>query len=83
MSFLSARERLGLTQREVAERMGVDQSAVSQWETGKTHPKAGLLVRLSQLYNCSVDELLKDDPEQTAAGCTGRRFDALQRGDIR
>jgi len=39
MGFLSAREKVGLTQKEVAEKLGVDQSAVSFWETGKTHPR--------------------------------------------
>lgn len=43
MGFLSAREKVGLTQKEVAEKLGVDQSAVSFWETGKTHPRTLLL----------------------------------------
>lgn len=60
MSFLSAREKAGLTQREVAEHMGVYQSAVSFWETGKTRPRAALLVKLAGLYHCTVDELLKE-----------------------
>lgn len=64
MSFLSAREAAGLTQREVAEHMGVDQSAVSFWETGKTNPRASLLVKLSELYHCTVDELLKEGGEK-------------------
>lgn len=58
MAFLSAREKAGLTQREVAEKIGVDQSAVSFWETGKTAPRAALLKKLSELYGCTVDELL-------------------------
>lgn len=41
--------------------MGVDQSAVSFWETGKTMPRAAMLVKLSGLYCCSVDELLAKD----------------------
>ena len=61
MSFSSARERSGLTQKEVAEMMGVDQSAVSFWETGQTMPRAAMLVKLSGLYCCSVDELLAKD----------------------
>lgn len=61
MSFSSARERSGLTQKEVAEMMGVDQSAVSFWETGKTMPRAAMLVKLSGFYCCSVDELLAKD----------------------
>lgn len=64
MSFLSAREKSGLTQREVAEHMGVDQSAVSFWETGKTRPRAALLIKLAGLYHCTVDELLKEDDKK-------------------
>ena len=61
MSFCSAREGRGLTQAEVAKVMDVDQSAVSQWETGKTAPRAALLVKLAELYCCTVDELLRSD----------------------
>lgn len=61
MSFLSARENVGLTQKEVADKLGLDQSAVSLWETGKTAPRASVLVRLAGLYCCSVDELLRTD----------------------
>lgn len=60
MSFLSARENVGMTQAEVAKAMGVDQSAVSFWETGKTAPRAGLLVKLAKLYGVTVDELLSE-----------------------
>lgn len=58
MSFLSARERTGLTQKEVAERLGIDQSAVSLWENGKTSPRVSVLVKLAELYHCSLDDLL-------------------------
>lgn len=61
MSFLSAREKAGMTQKEVAKTVGVDQSAVSFWETGKTAPRAAILPILAKLYGCTVDELLKDN----------------------
>lgn len=64
MSFLSAREKIGLTQKEVAEKMGVDQSAVSFWETGKTAPRAAMLVKLAGLYCCTVDDLLRWEAKQ-------------------
>lgn len=64
MSFLSAREASGMTQKKVAEKVGVDQSAVSFWETGKTRPRAALLVKLAGLYCCTVDELLKEDDKK-------------------
>lgn len=61
MSFLKARENTGMTQSEVAEILGIDQSAVSMWETGRTMPRAATLVKLAGLYHCTVDELLKED----------------------
>lgn len=56
-----AREKVGFTQREVAEKLQIDQSSVSLWETGKTAPRASVLVKLSKLYCCTVDDLLKQD----------------------
>lgn len=45
--------------------MGVSGAAVSMWETGKTRPRASLLVKLAALYGCSIDELLQDDETET------------------
>ncbi len=63
MSFADARKRAGLSQAAAAEKIGVDQSAVCLWETGKTNPRVSLLVRLAELYGCTVDELLSDSEE--------------------
>ena len=63
MSFQSARKNAGLTQRQVAEAVGVDQSSVCLWETGRTAPRAAHLLVLSKLYGVTVDELLKDNSE--------------------
>ena len=64
MCFLGARMSAGLSQVEVAKRIGVSDAAVSMWETGKTRPRASLLLKLANLYHCTVDELLSDLPEQ-------------------
>ena len=61
MSFKSAREKSGLTQRDLAIELGVDQSAVSLWESGKTQPRAKLLPQLAAIFCCTVDELLAPD----------------------
>lgn len=62
MSFKSARERSGMTQRDLATALGVDQSTVSLWEIGKTRPRAKLLPELARILRCSIDELLASDP---------------------
>ena len=61
LSFKAARERSGMTQKNVAAVLEVDQSAVSCWEVGKTQPRAKLLPKLALLFGCTVDELLADD----------------------
>ena len=57
--FLEARLKAGLTQKYVAEQLGVTQAAVSQWETGLTKPQTSLLPKIAQLYSTTIDELLK------------------------
>lgn len=51
------RESANLTQKEVAERLGVVQSAVSMWETGESKPKTEILPKIAAIYGCSVSEL--------------------------
>lgn len=62
MGFLAARTNAGLSQGKVARELGITDAAVSMWENGKTRPRAALLVKLAELYHCSVDELLTDNP---------------------
>ena len=48
------------TQREVAEIIGVKESAVSKWERGLSKPRADKLPQLAKLYGCSIEELLSN-----------------------
>ena len=50
------RKAAKLTQEEVAEKLGVTQSAVSQWETGLAAPSASLLPALLDLYGTSANQ---------------------------
>lgn len=59
MSIKKERCRCGLSQLYVAKQMNVEQAAVSQWETGKTKPRVDTLLKLAELFGCTVDELLK------------------------
>lgn len=64
MSFKKAREKSGLTQQDLATLLGIDQSAVCCWETGRTQPRAKLLPQIAELLNCSVDDLLSPDEKE-------------------
>lgn len=55
------RRRLGLSQAELAERLGVSSQAVSKWETAATLPDIDLLLELSKLCGVSINELLEDN----------------------
>lgn len=59
LAFREMRKRSGLTQAEVANRLGVDQTTVCKWENGKNLPRADLLPNIAELYGCTVGELLK------------------------
>lgn len=63
MSFLEKRQAAGLSQYDVAKALGVHQTAISLWENGKTAPRASLLPKLAKLYNCTIDELLREEDE--------------------
>lgn len=52
------RERMGLTQKQIAEELGVTAPAVTQWETGERKPNIIMLKKLSVILKCSTDELL-------------------------
>lgn len=67
MSFAHARISKNLSQKDVATAVGVDQSTVCLWETGKTMPRAGLLPKLAKLYGCTVDDLLRQKDEKEKA----------------
>lgn len=59
----AAREISGLTQMQAAERLLVSRQTVSNWENGKSLPDICSVVRMSELYGVSLDELLKGDRE--------------------
>ncbi|KRM43278.1 helix-turn-helix transcriptional regulator [Lentilactobacillus parafarraginis] len=57
-----ARESHHLTQAEVATQLHVSRKTVSSWETGRSYPDIGMLVKLSDTYKLSLDQLLRRDP---------------------
>lgn len=60
-SLFHARKKRGLSQEEVAEKLGVSRQTISKWETGETLPDIRQSKRLALLYRLSLDELIDFD----------------------
>lgn len=59
------RERSGMTQTDLALRMGVTRSGVNAWEMGISKPTLDNLVTLSRIFHTTTDYLLGTDKEET------------------
>ena len=60
-----ARQKIGMTQDQIAEKIMVSRVTVSNWENGKSLPDIVSLISLSDLYGISLDELVKGDSKMT------------------
>ena len=58
------RKALGMTQRQLAERLSVSDKTVSKWECGATMPDLALIVPLARLLQVSTDTLLGMSPPE-------------------
>ncbi len=57
----NARINSGLTQESVAEKINVSRQTISNWETEKNFPDIISVIKLSDVYSISLDDLLKGD----------------------
>ncbi len=68
MSFRENLEHLRksakLSQEDFAYKLGVSRQAVSKWESGSAYPETEKILKMCDIFNCSLDELMKDDIAQ-------------------
>jgi transcriptional regulator with XRE-family HTH domain len=62
----AARRVRGLTQDELADKVGVSRSAVAQWETGRTGQVTGNLSRIAAILEVNVEYLMSGDDKHAA-----------------
>lgn len=60
-NLFNARKKCGLSQEEVAERLGVSRQTISKWELDETLPDICQSKKLANLYGLSLDELIEFD----------------------
>ena len=63
-SLFDARKKKGLSQEEVAEKLGVSRQTISKWETEETVPDIYQAKKLAKIYGLSLDELIDTDLDQ-------------------
>ena len=63
-SLFDARKKKGLSQEEVAEKLGVSRQTISKWETEETVPDIYQAKKLAKIYGLSLDKLIDTDLDQ-------------------
>ena len=61
--LIKLRKQNGLSQEELADKLGLSRQAVSKWERAEASPDTDNLICLAKLYGISLDELLKTDDD--------------------
>ena len=80
-----ARERKGLSQKDIAEGIGVAKSTYSLYESGNREPNVQTIKKIADLLNVSADELLgiDDEPQTLAAHFDGDEYTPEELDEIR
>lgn len=66
------RQKAGMTQMELAEKLNYSDKAVSKWERGESVPDVAVLYEISRLFGVSVDRLITDGEDGTAGVTVAR-----------
>ena len=56
----SFREKVGLTQVQLAEQLSISRTTVSMWESGESKPRADKLPTLAKIFGCTINDLFDD-----------------------
>lgn len=59
--ILELRKQHGMSQEDLAERLGISRQAISRWESGTVLPDSANVLQLSKLFGVTTDYLLNDD----------------------
>ena len=68
------RKQNGLTQEQLAEKLGVSRQAVAKWERGESVPDIAAYIQLADLYGTTVDMLVRDWSQTQHSGDTKHMF---------
>ena len=69
----SRRKELGMTQKELADKLNITDKAVSKWERGIACPDTASIPKLAQILGISLEELMQAEPAE-ASGHRGAEY---------
>ena len=75
------RRRVGITQEQLADHLGVSKAAVSKWELGQSMPDVGLLPRIAAYFSLTLDELFDWHDELTQEESAARYAEVYALGE--
>lgn len=73
------RREIGLNQRELGQKLGVGQTTVSAWETGKNEPDSESMHRMAQLFQVSIGYLAGYEADNGHRGLSDREYQEFMR----
>lgn len=79
--LIMLRKQRGLSQEQLADRLGVTRQSVSKWESGLALPELMKIITLSEIFDVSVDYLVKDYIEDEAGNGGDKESDSSAGGN--
>ncbi len=67
----------GMTQEALAEKLNVSRQTISKWEMDAANPEIDKAVELCEVFNCSLDNLFRDEMDQRGSAYTNLRVEEV------
>ena len=71
----------GMTQEELAEKLGVSRQTISKWELNMVYPELDKIVELCRLFSCSMDQLVREDMSVSDKAYSNIRMEEVEAFD--
>ena len=82
MRLRELRNKSGLTQNEIATRLGVSGQTILNWENGIYEPKISQLIQLADLFNVTVDYLVERERVSSQADIICKELEKISKEDL-
>ena len=82
MRLRELRNKSGLTQNEIATRLGVSGQTILNWENGIYEPKISQLIQLADLFNVTVDYLVERERVPSQADIICKELEKISKEDL-